>query len=81
MNNAIAYIENCRENIRALNTEYEQLLIRQKREPNPHRKAQIKREINAVKCELTANYDEIQITKENMHKAENEVLIDLPEVY
>lgn len=76
------YIEDCRENNRILRLELTELIARQKREPNPYRKTQIAREISIVQSEITANFDEIRVTKEIMaNNIEREVLIDLLEVY
>ncbi|MEL7626953.1 MAG: hypothetical protein AAGU15_08860 [Anaerolineaceae bacterium] len=67
---ALYYIETCRESIRQLSTEYARLVLRQKREPNPTRKAQLERELSMIRSEITANQDDIRIAKENDRRRE-----------
>lgn len=74
------YIEESKEYIRILRNELTDLVTRQKREPNPYRKTQIAREISITKSEITANLEEIRVTKEIMaNNIESEVLIGLPD--
>ena len=70
INYSLDYIESCRENIRSLNTEYKRLVLRQKREPNPTRKAQLTRELSLIHSEIAANQDDIRVTKENDRRRE-----------
>jgi len=70
INYSLDYIESCRENIRSLHTEYERLVLRQKREPNPTRKAQLTRELSLIHSEIAANQDDIRVTKENDRRRE-----------